>query len=147
MQLYANETKCKWWRNRSWPLSYPSFPGSNVGMGMSCNNERIHRPWAFHFPNPATQGSAPLRGWEMNSPGTKLCNDLFVNWMPQREHFNAHFKTVICQIVIGRIILKGTPCKEHLLSRQWKNNLGYKKLLSISIFFSYRFSAVTRVSF
>lgn len=136
MQFYTNETKCKWWRNRSWPLSHPSFPGSNVGiMDMSYYNERIHRSWAFHFPNPATEGSAPLRGGEINSPGTKLCNESFENWMPQREHFIAHFKTVICQILIGRIILKGAPGKEHVLSRQWKNNLGHKKLLSVSIIF------------
>lgn len=55
--------------------------------------------------------------------------------MPQREHFIAHFKTVICRILIGRIILKGAPGKEHVLSRQRKNNLGHKKLLSVSIIF------------
>jgi len=51
--------------------------------------------------------------------------------MPQREHFIAHFQTVICQILIGRIILNGAPGKEHVLSRQ----LDHKKLLSISIIF------------
>lgn len=52
-----------------------------------------------------------------------------------RENILLHILRLICQILIGRIILKGAPGKEHVLSRQWKNNLGHKKLLSVSIIF------------